>query len=349
MDILAKIESISYTPALPNKSMREYAIEDLDYALSRHAVFLLTSNKNDTYAVSWWVSSKRTRSYPYARVYDTLKFKGKKITIIPICKDEGEDGDRDYLQYDTVSLMSLLQVYVIIGYYKGAVKSSRYRNKITKQRFDGEHIKKEIDKLHSFHSDALHWNIIQLREVHIIAAKALSAYRRIAEETDVKMHSFDDFDKRIDKLINGVNDFLDISRELAKQAQNREALTCQPKERLEGNKAKITIINYIGGHYYLTVDEAEIKGNKVYLIESKHTESKKLPSIGDIKDGLIKMILFTNIKHAVIDGKEYEAIPVLKLTTGNRLQKIEEKKLTPLIEEGRTNNFRIMFNNEYIV
>lgn len=82
------------------------------------------------------VSSKRTRSYPYARVYDRLAFQGKKVTIIPIFKDEGLDGDRDFLQWDTVSLMSLLGVYVIIGYYVSATPNPNYKNKITNQRFD---------------------------------------------------------------------------------------------------------------------------------------------------------------------------------------------------------------------
>ena len=71
--------------------------------------------QDNEFAVSWWVSPKRTRSYPYARVYDTLGFSGKKATIIPIIKDEGKDGDRDFLQWDTISLMSLLGVYVIVG------------------------------------------------------------------------------------------------------------------------------------------------------------------------------------------------------------------------------------------
>ncbi len=69
------------------------------------------------FAISKWVSPKRTRSYPYERVYNTLGF-SKKITIIPIIKDEGAKGDRDFIQWDTISLMSLLDVYVILAYYK---------------------------------------------------------------------------------------------------------------------------------------------------------------------------------------------------------------------------------------
>ena len=82
--------------------------------MSKFGSFLLEIDSKNQFGISWWVSAKRTRSYPYARVYDTLSFSGKKVTIIPIYKDEGFQGDRDFIQWDTISLMSLLQVYVII-------------------------------------------------------------------------------------------------------------------------------------------------------------------------------------------------------------------------------------------
>lgn len=116
-------------------------------------------------AIGWWVSPKRTRSYPYARVYDTLAFPSQKVTIIPIFKDEGKDGDRDFLRWDTVSLMSLLDVYVIIAYYKSASKNPDYKNKITNQRFDIDYLKAQLSELLSYQSDALHWNLSQIDQV----------------------------------------------------------------------------------------------------------------------------------------------------------------------------------------
>ncbi len=56
---------------------------------------------------------------------------GKKIRIIPIYKDEGIGGDRDYLQWDTISLMSLFGVHVIISYYIFAQRHPRRADKIT--------------------------------------------------------------------------------------------------------------------------------------------------------------------------------------------------------------------------
>ncbi|HRR17832.1 MAG TPA: hypothetical protein P5332_02090 [Ignavibacteriales bacterium] len=107
MDVSAKITGIKYSPFLC-RDLRVYDISDIDSALSQDGSFLLNVDDKNRVALSWWVSAKRTRSYPYARVYDTLSFKGKKITIIPIFKDEGKEGDRDFLQWDTISLMSLL-------------------------------------------------------------------------------------------------------------------------------------------------------------------------------------------------------------------------------------------------
>src|SRR3989338_210627 len=119
IDISAKITGIKYTPFLCRK-LKTYNLIDFDSALSNDATFILKVDEKNQIAVSWWVSAKRTRSYPYSRVYDSLGFAGKKITVIPIFKDEGKEGDRDFLQWDTVSLMSLLDAHVIIAYYADA-------------------------------------------------------------------------------------------------------------------------------------------------------------------------------------------------------------------------------------
>ena len=130
MDISAKITGIKYAPLLCRK-LNIFEFKDLEKALSSCASFILKVNKDNKIAISWWVSAKRTRSYPYARIYDTLSFSGKKITIIPVIKDEGKEGDRDFLQWDTISLMSLLGINVIVAYYDKAEKNTRYKNEST--------------------------------------------------------------------------------------------------------------------------------------------------------------------------------------------------------------------------
>jgi hypothetical protein len=92
-DISAKITGVKYTPYLC-KRLHTFELKDLEQALSKETTFILKKNREQQIAVSWWVSARRTRTYPYVRVYDSLSFSGKKVTIIPIIKDEGADGER---------------------------------------------------------------------------------------------------------------------------------------------------------------------------------------------------------------------------------------------------------------
>ena len=177
-----------------------------------------------------------------------------------------------------------------------------------------KHIKDKIQNLLSYQSDALHWNLEQIDNIPKIAEKAFRAYKRIAKDLKVEMHSFDSARRRIEALHRGKTKFMQLSREHARKAQIRESTTMQPKEYLTGNKAMITIKNYLGGCYFFTCDEVEVHRNKLYLVEGKHTRTGILPSQGDIKDGLIKMILFTNLEKVTVGKRKYKPIPVLKLT-----------------------------------
>lgn len=348
LQILANIKGIEYTPYLCSK-LDFYEIAEFQDAMV-NSTFGLNIDKENSIVVSKWVSPKRTRSYPYARVYNSLNFSGRKITIIPLIKDEGKRGDRDYLAWDTISLMSLLGVYVIIAYYNKAGKSSRYDNKITNQQYDIKYIQKELQQLLKYQSDALHWNIAQIDKIGEIGKRTLEAYKKISDLTNVEMHSFDKALKRIEKISNDKDTFKSFSRELAHSAQERESHTLQPKEKVSGDKATITIKNYLGGLYYLTCDEACINNNSVELIECKHSKDGVLPSIDDIKDGLVKMILFSNLENVSVDSKKYNPIPILKLTGGKEfkidlLKKRQLEILLKLQKEAINNNFKVIINN----
>ena len=111
----------------------------------------------------------------------------------------------------------------------------------------------------------------------------------------------------------------------------------------------ITIRNYLGGYYFFTVDETEIDKKNIYLIEAKHTKQSNFPSLGDIKDGLLKMILFTNLEDVKIDNKKYTPISTLKLTMERRfkienLNKSQKKTLTLLHQEAKRNSFKILIS-----
>jgi len=314
MDIHANIENMRYTPTLC-KSLKTYEINDfISGKAFGDATFNLSYNENNI-GVSWWVSPKRTRSYPYARVYDTME-KQVRVTIIPFVKDEGKDGDRDFVQWDTVSLMSLLGVYVILAYYRDAQKNKRYENKITAQRLDYEYLKTRIDELLHYKSDALHWNLWEMNE-HLLktAQKCKQHYQNISTKTGVLMHSVEGIDRRIDILKKDVELFKATSRNLAISAQHREYQTTQPKEVVIDSKAKITIENYLGGMYYFTIDEAVLANEKLFLVEKKHSSRLLIPSLGDIKDGFVKMMLFTNLSEVRINEIQRKHHSVLGLTS----------------------------------
>ncbi|MEZ5025363.1 MAG: hypothetical protein R2739_02190 [Chitinophagales bacterium] len=310
MEIFGKIIGIKYQ-VLFKEDLEEVNIKhfDINYMPSS---CLLKKNK-DTFAISKWVSPKRTRSYPFERVYNTLHI-SKKITVIPIVKDEGAKGDRDFIQWDTVSLMSLLDVFVIFAYYDNAEK---VRDKISYQKFNNEYILSKIKEIEQYHSSALHWNLNELNNnLHKIIDKVRDAYAIIEQETKVKLHNLNGLINFKEKIGKDVSQFMAFSRDKAQKAQSREFVTKQPKESLSTlSKAKITITNYLGGQYFMTVDEIKTTTSKVSLIEGKHSKNALLPSKSDIKDGLLKLILYCNLSEVTINGKKLKSEAVLKLTS----------------------------------
>jgi hypothetical protein len=313
----AEIKNIEYNPQMCKEGLNTYPSESIKTGEAFEDSSFLIEHEDNRYAFSQWVSPKRSRSYPRARVYDTYQYKNR-VTVIPLVKDEGKDGDRDYLQWDTLSLMSLLQIYVIIGYYDSAEKNKDYDDKITNQEFDYQYISEKFEELSNYQSDALHWNLHQASHLDEVANKAEEAYyEKISEKTGVEMKSRSMFKKRMNNISQEADKFKEVSRNLAEEAQNREAVTVQPKERTQDDhdKATITIENYLGGEYYFTVDEAVVDEdeNEVYLIEKKHTR-RVFPSLSDIKNGIVLMILFTNLDEVRIDGQEYEPKCVLGVT-----------------------------------
>ena len=360
MEIIAKIENLKFRAALLPE-LKEFNIDNfVSGKLARSASYVL-NYQNNSFGVSQWVSPKRTRSYPYARVYDTMS-QQIRVTIIPFIKDEGFDGDRDFIQWDTVSLMSLLNVYVLLGYYHEAEKNPKYENKITNQVLDYQYLKEQLDKLINYKSSALHWNLSQLDNSSEVAQKCKNNYQIISKQLGVRMHSIEGIDERITVLKESAKEFKNLSRSLAIDAQSREFQTTQPKEKVVGEKAKIIITNYLGGLYYLTVDEAIIKNDKLFLIEKKHSKNSLFPSIADIKDGITRMMLFVNLVETKIANRAVNHSSVLGLTSAklkgfchnimpeqkiksclakNSVSLQQQKTILSVFNEGKLNNFLV--------
>lgn len=351
-EIRAKIISgIKYNPLMCSQLE---IFDDLAVAMDKRGSFILKFERGLELAISWWVSPKRTRSYPYSRVYDTLGSQLKKVTIIPVLKDEGQDGDRDFIQWDTISLMSLLNIYVVLAYYSVARKNPNYCNKITDQKFDFQYINRELLELLNYKSDALHWNLKQIEKIEYLTKKAVEFYKEISKKTGVRMHPFENIKSRIASILKYRDAFMEDSRRKARQAQRREVGTKQPKEETLGEKGILTIKNYLGGIYYFTCDEVEESKDKLYLIEAKHTKYDLVPSISDIKDGLLKMVLYVNLEEVELDGNQYKIEPILKLTSNNKskikeLGEREKSILENVRNEASINGFKLIYNNEVLI
>jgi hypothetical protein len=361
MNITGKITGIKYKVLLI-EDLKEVIIKDFD--INEMPSACLLNNNKHTFAISKWVSPKRTRSYPFERVFNTLHI-SKKITVIPIVKDEGAKGDRDFIQWDTVSLMSLLDVFVVFAYYEKAEKAAQ---KITNQQFDNQYVLSKIKEIEQYHSSALHWNLNELNtNLHHIIDKVKNAYAEIEQSTGVKLHNSTGLDNFKEKIGKDVSLFMAFSREKAAQAQAREFVTLQPKESLSTlSKAKITITNYLGGQYFLTVDEILFAKDKVSLIEGKHSKNAILPSKGDIKDGLLKMILYCNLSEVTANEQKIKSEAILRLTSSklkgainssstknemtdffdeNNCSASQKKLIETVIAEANQNNFIIQIQH----
>lgn len=357
----AKITNFSYQK-LWKERLESFEFANINEMSSKY----ILNFENKSFAISKWVSPKRTRSYPYARVYDTFDSPANKIvTIIPLIKDEGISGEMDYLQWDSVSLMSLLNVYVIIGFYDKADIHPKCQDKITNQQFNNDYILEQLYKLSNYHQSALHWNLNQLKNENLsnLIKQVKNAYSNIAKNLNTRLHNFKNIDNFAQKILQNKNAFMEFSRQKAEAAQNREILTLQPKEQINiGQKTKITIQNYLGGQYFFTIDEVFCKNNVLYICESKHSKNALLPSNDDIKDGLLKLMLYNNL--SLIKG--YDNFKVILRLSSNILQDsavLPNENLESFIKanhfsnpqittlkalnlEARLNHFEIWINNE---
>ena len=233
MNIQGKITGIKYKVILSD-NLIDIDINRFDINNAPSAC-IIKDNKH-SFAISKWVSPKRTRSYPFERVFNTLHI-SRKITVIPIVKDEGEKGDRDFIQWDTVSLMSLLDVFVIFAYYEKADKADQ---KITNQQFNNKYVLSKIKEIEQYHSSALHWNLNELNtNLHSIIDKVKTSYSKIEKLTGVKLHNPNGLDNFKEKIGKDVSFFMAFSRgEIRKSSIKRVRYATTKRKLINTYKGK---------------------------------------------------------------------------------------------------------------
>ncbi|MFZ2187323.1 MAG: hypothetical protein WAV46_01715 [Candidatus Moraniibacteriota bacterium] len=328
--IKAKIENLKYRAgnSMRENGLTEYKLGNFDVNEASASGIVEINGKNKI-AYSKWVTPKRTRSYPFARIYDTYSFGGKRITIIPIIKDEGvgaskNKSNNDRINFITLSWMNLTNIFVILAWYSEAERKSEYR--ITNQRFDNDYIKTKIKEISEYQFDAHHWNNNHfIKDFRAVYEKAVSSYEHIAKKLSVKLHPSSRHKAFLEKIIDksnpkiiSLNGFALETLAKSRLAAAREVIVKHKNEylSLDSEKLLFEIINNLGGSYFLTADEIIIDGDKKNLTiqEAKNATTGKLPKSADIKDGLFKILLFSQIKTIHLDGIKYDYTVTLKLT-----------------------------------
>ena len=362
------IPDVRYKTFLEKKNLKTYDIAQFNVNNADQSGLIDLGETCNCLAYSKWKGPKRTRTYPLTYIYDIYHLNTKRITIIPIIKDEGADTNNDRINGITFSWMSLINVYIILAWYEDAEKKNGTNNRITNQVLNTESVQEKLLEISEYQSTALHWNTTHFKEdFKRVFLKAVESYEKIAEKENVELHKTQNHLKTLEKY--KVDDqfcletFKKESLSSSEKAALRETLTLHKLESLsEVPKGFFTISNYLGGEYYLTSDGILWENNQLVIEESKNTTKEKLPTNNDIKDGLFKLILYSNMEQVAFDDMEdVPFITRLRLTgdlTGtlslpcaprlvstfcreNNLKPAKQKTIILLNQEADRNNLQI--------
>ena len=360
------VRDVRYTPCLSPDTLNAHDIAQFDVNKAQAYGLINLGSSENNLAFSKWVSPKRTRSYPFARIYNTYHLNTKKVTIIPIIKDEGAGTqNNDRINFITFSWMNLLNIYIILAWYEDAERKPGTTDRITNQILNAEGVRKKLREVSQYQMTALHWNTTHFeKDFESIYLNAVSGYKKISQEKNVAVHSPKNHLQTLEKFkVDGrfsLTCFKEASLPRSLEAAHRESITTHLLESLGGNaKGTFRISNYLGGMYYLTADEVYWENDQLIIQESKNSSKGKLPSEDDIKDGLFKLILFANMEEVSVDERtNIQFITRLKLTgdligslflpcapddifgfcAENRLTQTHQKRIALLNQEASENN-----------
>ena len=306
------IPDVRYKTFLEKKDLKVYDIAQFNVNNADKSGLINLGTRCDCLAYSRWSGPKRTRTYPFPHVYDTYNLNTKRVAIIPIIKDEGKDGNNDRINSITSSWMSLINVYIILAWYEDAERKTGTKEKIDKQLLNAENVQEKLIEISEYQATALHWNTTHFKEdFERIYLKAVESYERISKKENVEMHKAQGHLKALEKYkVDNqfcLETFKRESLAASEKAARRETLTVHKLESLSDDaKGFFSISNYLGGEYYLTTDGIGWENNQLIIEESKNasTPKGKLPSNTNIKDGLFRLILYSNMERAAFDDME---------------------------------------------
>ncbi len=366
------VPDVKYTTFMHKENLEIYNVNGFNVNTVQKSGLIDLGTPGNYLAYSKWVTPKRTRTYPYRDIYNTFCSNAKRVTIIPIIKDEGQDGQNDRINAITLSWMNLINVYIILGWYEDAdlnQKNPKKKNRITNQRLNDEYVKEKLFEISKYQATALHWNTSHFKtDFEKVYLNAVASYQKISREKNVTMHKPKNHLDMLEtfKVDNhfSIDAFKKETLRRSLAAAQRETVTEHKLESLsEGIKGVFHISNYLDGEYYLSADEIYWQDEQLVIQESKNTTKGKLPSDVDIRDGLFKLILFKNMENVGFgDNVDVPFITRLKLTGDlignlnlpcsddlvtnfcdvNELKPAKQKTINLLNQEAAENNLQIL-------
>ena len=87
---LKDIRNVNYSPQVRAQPLEQVAFDGFDIN-SAPSSGILEFADDTSFGYSKWNTPKLSRTYPSQHVYRTYHLQSKRVTVIPIIKDEGND------------------------------------------------------------------------------------------------------------------------------------------------------------------------------------------------------------------------------------------------------------------
>ena len=314
------IRNVNYSPQVRAQPLEQVAFDGFDIN-SAPSSGILEFADDTSFGYSKWNTPKLSRTYPSQHVYRTYHLQSKRVTVIPIIKDEGNDTrNNDRLSSMILARMNLMDVYIILVWYESAEHSPRGGNRTSNHVYNNEFVLERIREIRRAQKSALHWNTMHFeRDYEDVFRRAVECYQNVGTRYGIEMHSAKNHLAILEQyLVDGkfnLEAFARYSSARSSAAAKREAMTVHDLEELsDGNKAYCELVNYQGGIYHLTADGVYWEDGRLVIQESKNATKGKMPGLGDVQDGLFKNILFHSIDELYIGRERIEFATRIKLT-----------------------------------
>ena len=184
------IRDIDYDPQVRTAPLEQVAFDGFDINAAP-ASGIIEFTDDVSFGYSKWNTPKPSRTYPSARIYKTYHLQTKRVTVIPVIKDEGNDTlNNDRLTSMTLARMNLTSVFIILAWYDRAAPHPTRANRTTYQLLNNEFVVEKMREIKRAQKSALHWNTMHFeRDYEYVYRQAVESYQKIGRQYNLEMHS----------------------------------------------------------------------------------------------------------------------------------------------------------------